>query len=274
MRGRTVLDHLPRPARRSTTPTGSRWSTAGGSPSSAPTRSCCAGAGSTRGCSPACGRRRGSPRLHTSRSPWEPAVSVAALDDGLTVLEHLSRNEVMDVYDVWDERRYCRCVAKLLRPDHEDLERDRERLLRGRMLLASPTRTSSARTSCARRGRCCSCLRRCRVRRSPPDRQPATAHGARRARDSRAAGRLGGALRPRRRRLHLDLKPSNVIIDAGFAKLIDFSLARAPGNHRAGIGTRPYLAPRAGGGWRARRRRRCVGTRVIAVRDRDWRDPV
>jgi eukaryotic-like serine/threonine-protein kinase len=43
--------------------------------------------------------------------------------------------------------------------------------------------------------------------------------------------------------LHLDLKPSNVVIDAGFAKLIDLSLARVPGRNRAGIGTRPYLAP-------------------------------
>ena len=39
-----------------------------------------------------------------------------------------------------------------------------------------------------------------------------------------------------------------MIIDAGFAKLIDFSLARAPGDHRAGIGTRPYLAPEQAAG--------------------------
>jgi serine/threonine protein kinase len=49
--------------------------------------------------------------------------------------------------------------------------------------------------------------------------------------------------------LHLDLKPSNVIIDGGLAKLLDLSLAREPGPNRAGIGTRPYLSPeRAQGG--------------------------
>ena len=63
-------------------------------------------------------------------------MSVVAFGDGLTVLELLSHNEVMDVFDVWDQRRYCRCVAKLLRPDREDVARDRERLVReGRMLL-------------------------------------------------------------------------------------------------------------------------------------------
>jgi serine/threonine protein kinase len=43
--------------------------------------------------------------------------------------------------------------------------------------------------------------------------------------------------------LHLDLKPSNVIVDGGLAKLIDLSLARPPGPSRAGVGTRPYLSP-------------------------------
>ena len=43
--------------------------------------------------------------------------------------------------------------------------------------------------------------------------------------------------------LHLDLKPSNVIAEAGRAKIIDLSLARAPGSMRAGIGTWCYMAP-------------------------------
>jgi serine/threonine protein kinase len=43
--------------------------------------------------------------------------------------------------------------------------------------------------------------------------------------------------------LHLDLKPSNVISDAGQAKLIDLSIARAPGRTKPGIGTAEYMAP-------------------------------
>jgi serine/threonine protein kinase len=43
--------------------------------------------------------------------------------------------------------------------------------------------------------------------------------------------------------LHLDLKPSNVISDAGQAKLIDLSIARRPGRTKPGIGTPEYMAP-------------------------------
>ena len=43
--------------------------------------------------------------------------------------------------------------------------------------------------------------------------------------------------------LHLDLKPSNVIAEAGRAKIIDLSLARAPGRMKPGIGTWCYMAP-------------------------------
>jgi serine/threonine protein kinase len=47
----------------------------------------------------------------------------------------------------------------------------------------------------------------------------------------------------RRAWLHLDVKPSNVVVQHGRAVLIDLSLAGRPGTGRAGAGTRGYLAP-------------------------------
>jgi serine/threonine protein kinase len=43
--------------------------------------------------------------------------------------------------------------------------------------------------------------------------------------------------------LHLDLKPSNVVAEAGRAKLIDMSVARRPGPAPPGVGTWCYMAP-------------------------------
>jgi serine/threonine protein kinase len=43
--------------------------------------------------------------------------------------------------------------------------------------------------------------------------------------------------------LHLDLKPDNIVAEAGRAKVLDLSLSRPPGRAHAGIGTRPYMAP-------------------------------
>jgi serine/threonine protein kinase len=43
--------------------------------------------------------------------------------------------------------------------------------------------------------------------------------------------------------LHLDIKPSNIVAEAGRARMIDLSVARAPGPARAGIGTWCYMAP-------------------------------
>jgi serine/threonine protein kinase len=43
--------------------------------------------------------------------------------------------------------------------------------------------------------------------------------------------------------LHLDLKPANIVAEAGRAKILDLSVARRPGPGRAGVGTWCYLAP-------------------------------
>jgi serine/threonine protein kinase len=43
--------------------------------------------------------------------------------------------------------------------------------------------------------------------------------------------------------LHLDLKPSNIVVEAQRVKLLDLSIARAPGKGKKGLGTRQYLAP-------------------------------
>jgi serine/threonine protein kinase len=174
-----------------------------------------------------------------------PLAEGELLDADLTVLEHLSRNQVMDVYDVWDERRWCRCVAKALRPDCEATARDRERLEREGELLQRFTHPHLVRayeTRLAPRlvvvletlaGETISHLIAERRTRLPVS-------------ELALLGlQLGSAVRYLHLEgwLHLDLKPSNVIVDAGMVKLFDLSLARRPGTYHAGVGTRGYLAP-------------------------------
>src|SRR5919199_244904 len=43
--------------------------------------------------------------------------------------------------------------------------------------------------------------------------------------------------------LHLDLKPSNIIVTLGIVRLFDLSLVRRPGPGRARYGTAGYLSP-------------------------------
>ena len=43
--------------------------------------------------------------------------------------------------------------------------------------------------------------------------------------------------------LHLDLKPSNVVVELGLARLLDLSVARRPGRAPRGMGTPDYMAP-------------------------------
>ena len=172
---------------------------------------------------------------------------------GLEVLDHLKRTQVLDVYDVWSEERRARCVAKTLRPDRLEDTRARRALAREARLLQSLTHPH---------------IVRCYEYIAQP--QPVvlleTLQGATLARllDDRPRRRLPAsdlgwlgihvcsalAYLHRQPLLHLDLKPSNVISDNGQAKLIDLSIARAPGRARPGIGTREYMAPEQHAGGR------------------------
>ncbi|MFC1230703.1 MULTISPECIES: serine/threonine-protein kinase [Streptomyces] len=164
---------------------------------------------------------------------------------GYEVLAHLARTGWLDVYDVWSEERDCRCVVKTVRPDHRDQEQLCDQLLReGRWLEAfthphlvrayetfdSPVPLVVLETLT---GETLSHL----------------VHRLRRRLSAADVALLGVQLCSAlhylhgQGLLHLDLKPSNVVVDRGHAKVLDLSIARPPGPAPAGVGTFRCLAP-------------------------------
>jgi serine/threonine protein kinase len=167
----------------------------------------------------------------------------AAVGEGIEVIEHLARSNVLDVYDAWCERRGCRVAVKALRPDRLGDRRARAALLReGRLLarLAHPhlVRAYEARDA-ARPIVVLETLRGATLA-ALIDRRRLSAVEA-----AHLGLQVGSALRFLHGAglVHLDVKPSNVIADAGAAKLIDLSIARRPGHVKPGLGTWCYLAP-------------------------------
>ena len=163
---------------------------------------------------------------------------------GYQVLALLRSGSVLDVYDCWSVQRRCRCVVKIVRPDRSDEIQAQRRLLReGRLLqrLAHPHIVRAFDI----------------VERPRPALVLETLSGATLAHllqqhprgfgpaDVAALGiqlcsatqylHLNGIL-------HLDLKPSNIIVDSGQTKVLDLDIARSPGRGR-GEGTRQYMAP-------------------------------
>ena len=161
------------------------------------------------------------------------------------IVEHLSRSKTLDVYDVYSERRDCRCIAKALIPERAGDERARRRLYEEARLLLRLAHPHIVRAyeliECPEpvliletlTGETLGHL----IGRSPR-RLPATELAF-------LGMHLCSALRYLHGEdvVHLDVKPSNVICDRGFAKLIDLSIARPPGVYKSGIGTRQYMAP-------------------------------
>jgi serine/threonine protein kinase len=162
------------------------------------------------------------------------------------VVGHLSRGCELDVYEVWEERRACPSVAKLLMPAARANHAAAARLRReGTLLerLAHPYLVRAYETVESSRG---------------PIVVLETLEGE----------TLRHTIDRRRRRmpevdliwvglhlcsvlhylhgeclLHLDLKPSNIINRYGRATVIDLNLARGPGLIPRGAGTAEYLSP-------------------------------
>lgn len=166
------------------------------------------------------------------------------LAPGYEVRFHVARSRLLDVYDVWSHERATDCVAKTLRPDRLQQPKPRRRLYReGRILLAM-THPHIVRAYEMIAGT-----------RPVLILEPLTGgsldHALREdgPLDPGVTARLGVQLCSAmhyvhgRGLVHTDLKPGNVIGDRGFAKVLDFSLARAPGRGHPGRGTAAYMAP-------------------------------
>jgi serine/threonine protein kinase len=178
------------------------------------------------------------------RSELAQALEESIEAAGYELLDHLHRSNGFDVYDAWSVERRSRVVIKTPRPDRIDdhlllrrLEREgrllygltHPHILRAYEVLPAPVPAIVTETL---RGETLSHL----VRES---------HGLSAAETAvlglqlcSAVGYLHG-----QGYLHLDLKPSNIVIDAGRVILIDLSIARKPGPATPGLGTWSYLAP-------------------------------
>jgi serine/threonine protein kinase len=176
----------------------------------------------------------------------QPLAPGAVLAPGLEVVEHISRNQVLDVYDAWSSERDCRCVVKLLRPDSRGVERRERRLryegellvrLRHPHLVSAYELVDEPQTMIVLEtltGLTLDALLEDLPRRLP-------------LHDVLGLGvQLCSAIGYLHRQgvLHLDVKPGNIVCpETGQIKLIDLSLARPPGRVRPGLGTSGYRAP-------------------------------
>jgi serine/threonine protein kinase len=174
-----------------------------------------------------------------------PVETGNELAPGLEVIEHLARNLSLDVYDAWDRDRYCRVVVKAIRPDRAGVERVVTRLRHEGELLARLAHPHIVRAY--------------ETREKPVPlvvletlSGETLDHLIHRRERGLPAGELAilglqlcSAVRYLHRagRLHLDLKPENVIVDQGFVKVLDLSLTRPPGPGPRGLGTPLYCAP-------------------------------
>jgi serine/threonine protein kinase len=175
------------------------------------------------------------------RDPLAPGSEIAP---GYEVVAHLRRGNDLDVYDVRSEDRHARCVVKTLRPDRAADDGLRRALLREGALLARLTHPHIVRAYETLAVPVPAVVLETLTGETLGHLIETTASIT--TSELAVLGiQLGSALHYLHANgfLHLDLKPSNVIAEGPRAKLIDLSLARAPGRARSGIGTWHYLSP-------------------------------
>jgi serine/threonine protein kinase len=161
------------------------------------------------------------------------------------VIAHLARSNVLDVYDAWWSVGSCRVVIKTLRPDRQRDRKSASSLLREGRLLEKLTHPHIVRAyTTLREPRPAIVLETLRGE--------TLARMIERRKRRLSAAELGFlglhlcsavAYLHARGTLHLDIKPSNVIAEAGRAKLIDLSVARRAGRCPPELGTWCYMAP-------------------------------
>jgi serine/threonine protein kinase len=158
---------------------------------------------------------------------------------GYRLMGLLNRSRHLDVHDAWSEERATRCVIKLARPDRADHAKVARRLRAESRLLQRFSHPHIVRAYPA-----------------PGATEPLVVT------ETLTGSTLGHLLATTPRRLsateiahlgmhvaaaisylhhhgwlHLDLKPGNIVAEAGRAKVIDLSIARRPGRVTAGVGT-------------------------------------
>ncbi|MGD9695876.1 MAG: serine/threonine-protein kinase [Thermoleophilia bacterium] len=164
---------------------------------------------------------------------------------GYRVLGHIGRGRTLDVHDAWSDERATRCILKLLRPDRAgDRTAARRLVAEGRLLLrlSHPHIVRGYAVAAEPRPAVVMETLSGRTLAHLIDESP---RRLARGEVVHLGLHLASALRYLHGRgwLHLDLKPTNVVAEAGRAKLIDMSIARRPGRGRPGVGTRCYMAP-------------------------------
>jgi serine/threonine protein kinase len=180
-----------------------------------------------------------------SRSGPPPLAPGAEIAPGYAVIEHLSRGRTLDVYDAWSTARTARCIVKALRPDRADDRAASRRLVAEGRLLRRLTHPHIVRGYDVLDGPAPLVVMEtltgatlAHLIDESPRRLPFAEIGHLGLHLASAIGylHLQGWL-------HLDVKPSNVVAEAGRAKLIDLSVARRPGRSSGGVGTWCYMAP-------------------------------
>lgn len=178
-----------------------------------------------------------------SDSTLEGAEPGTEIVPGYEVVRLLRAGNRLMTYDVYSHERHCRCVLKVVRDDRQHEERCHDALLLEGTLARDLTHPHLVRAyDVLEHPRAAIVLETLTGDTlaaliedeplSPPD---AAVLGC----------QLASALSYVHSHdfLHLDVKPSNVVVQTGRAVLIDFSLANRPGEGRPHAGTDGYLSP-------------------------------